>query len=218
MTNILLIEDNLKLSNNIIDYLTLEKCKVDHANTGSEGLDKALKNNYDIIILDINLPYKDGFEICETLRNRGVSIPILFLTAQNSKKDVIQGLKIGADDYFSKPFDMNELLARIESLVRRSHNTFRIQKIGNITINTSTQKVLKDDIQITLSPKEYQLLEYLVFHKGKIISHCEIIEKVWHEYDQLMFSRTVDVHIAYLRKKLGKEIIQTIKSQGYTIS
>jgi len=178
-----------------------------------------MTGNYDLLILDINLPGMDGYIICSMLRQNKKRMPILMLTAKTSQKDIILGLNLGADDYLSKPFDMEELLARVRALLRRrTEERQPILKTKNIEVDTNTQKVLRKGKEIRLAPKEYALLEFLLRHKDISQDRPSILEHVWGSRDDLLFSQTVDVHISYLRRKLGKDLIQTVPGKGYMIS
>ena len=214
--HILIVEDNQKLADNIAAYLETEKYIPDLAYDGIQGLEKALKNKYAIIILDLNLPGADGLAICSEIRKANIVTPIIMLTARIGSKHAIEGLNLGADDYLGKPFDLDELLARIRALQRRqvpSKNP--IVEVSGLVINTNTHKVKRGSTPIALAPKEYALLEFLIRNKGVTQDRTTIIEQVWGEESDMLFSQTVDVHVAYLRRKLGKNIIQTIPGVGY---
>jgi len=216
--HILVIEDQEKLASNIQKYLELEKYAVTVAHDGKEGFEHAMTKEVDLVILDINLPGMDGYLICSLLRQNKKGMPILMLTARTTQKEIVHGLNIGADDYLTKPFDLEELLARARALLRR--NTTEKQPIltsGPLSLNTNTQEVNQAGKKIDLSPKEYALLEFLIRNKGVAQDRPHIIEHVWGGRDELLFSQTVDVHIAYLRRKLGKASIQTVPGKGYLI-
>ncbi len=217
--NILLIEDQPKLAANIQAFLEAETYSVTTAGDGPSGLEHALTGNFDLIILDINLPGMDGFSVCEELRRAGKQVSILMLTARDSRKDVVHGLDLGADDYLTKPFDLTELLARIRALLRRSASSrSTVITVGDVTIDTNAREVRKDGERIDLSPKEYALLEFLARNRGDVQDRPTLLEHVWGDRDDLMFSQTVDVHIAYLRRKLGKDIVSTVPGKGYVIT
>ncbi len=216
--HILLIEDHEKLAKNMEEYLKLERYAVSVVHNGTKGYETAMTGEFDLLILDINLPGLDGFSLCANLRKEGKNMPILMLTARDSQKEIIHGLTIGADDYLTKPFDMEELLARIRALLRRkSVERSPLLSFGAITLNTNTREVEKDGTTINLSPKEFALLEFLLQKKGIVQDRPTIIEHVWGRRDDLMFSQTVDVHIAYLRRKLGKDVITTVPGKGYLV-
>lgn len=216
--HILIIEDQQKLAANIKEYLETEHYAVTVANDGRVGFEVAMTQDIDILILDINLPGMDGYVICNMLRQHKKDMPILMLTARSKREEVIHGLNIGADDYLSKPFDMEELLARIRALLRRkSVEKQPVVTLGNIVIDTNTKEVKKGSKKVELSPKEYALFEYLLRHRGIAQDRPAILEHVWGGRDDLLFSQTVDVHIAYLRRKLGKSVIETVPGKGYMI-
>ena len=217
--NILLIEDQQKLASNIKEYLESERYAVAVAHDGKEGFEKAMTQEFDLLILDINLPGMDGYVICSMLRQRKKNMPILMLTARTKQQEIVHGLNIGADDYLSKPFDMDELLARIRSLLRRPGDGDRqpILSARSVALDTNTQRVTRNEKTVVLAPKEYALLEFLLRRKGMVQDRPTILEHVWGSRDDLLFSQTVDVHIAYLRRKLGKDLITTLPGKGYMI-
>lgn len=216
---VLFVEDNLQIAKNIVRYLSLQNISCDIASDGKEWLFKAVNNFYDIAILDINLPHMSGLEILKELRERQKEIQIIMLTSNSSKEDIVQGLNLWADDYLTKPFDFEELLARLHSLYRRNlKNKSNLISIKNYTIDLEKIEVKRDDEIIKLSNLEFNLLKYLVQNNSKAISRKELYEKVWGEFDgDIMFSKTVDVYIWYLRKKLDNEFIETIKGVGYIV-
>lgn len=217
--HILVIEDQRKLASNIKELLELEHYAVSVSHDGKEGFEKAMTQDVDLIILDLNLPGMDGYVICAMLRQHKKNMPILMLTARVKQQEVVHGLNIGADDYLTKPFDLDELLARVKALLRRS-STERQPKltVGAITIDTNSREAWNGDKKVTLSPKEFALLEFLIRHRGTAQDRPTIINHVWGGRDELMFSQTVDVHIAYLRRKLGKQIIETVPGKGYLVA
>ncbi len=217
--HILLIEDQAKLADNIAQYLRLEKYAVTVCNDGAAGLEHAMTDEVDVIILDINLPGIDGYTLCSTLREQQKNTPILMLTARTKQQEIIHGLNLGADDYLTKPFHLDELLARVRALLRRQAQEKQpILETGTLKLDTNTKEVWKDKKKVALSPKEYALLEFLLRHKGEAQDRAAIIDHVWGGRDELLFSQTVDVHIAYLRRKLGKDVITTVPGTGYLIS
>ncbi len=216
--HILLIEDQQKLAENVAQYLALERYAVTIANDGKEGFEKAMTQEWDLVILDINLPGMDGYVICSMLRQNKKNMPILMLTARAKQQEIVHGLNIGADDYLAKPFDLDELLARVRALLRRQGEKQPVLSAGNITLDTNTQEVRKDGKRVELSPKEYALLHFLLQNRGKVQDRPRIIEHVWGGRDELMFSQTVDVHVSYLRRKLGKDAVQTVPGKGYMIA
>lgn len=214
---ILLIEDDP----NITSLLKRGLSELDHiiecSSDGEEGEYLATINSYDIIILDWMLPSKDGIDILKSLRNKAILTPILMLTAKGDSEDIIKGLETGSDDYISKPFNFDELKARIESLYRR--NSYRYKKlitINDITIDTANKKVFKKDKEITLSAKEYQLLILLVENINTFITKNSIENNLWLNED-ILNSNVIEVTIYNLRKKLGKDIIKNFRGLGYKI-
>jgi len=216
--HILLIEDQQKLADNIRQFLELEHYAVTVAHDGKEGFEKAMTQEVDLLILDINLPGMDGYLICSMLRKQKKDMPILMLTARTSQQEIVHGLDLGADDYLGKPFDLDELLARVRALLRRQ-TAEKQPKLatGPVVLNTNTHEVLREGKRVDLSPKEYALFEFLLRNKGVVQDRPRIIEHVWGGRDDLMFSQTVDVHVAYLRRKLGKRVIETVPGKGYLI-
>lgn len=216
--HILLIEDQKKLADNIRQFLELEHYVVTVAYDGREGFEKAMTQEVDLLVLDINLPGMDGYLICSMLRQHKKNMPILMLTARTKQQEIVHGLNIGADDYLTKPFSLDELLARVRALLRRTGTEKQpLMTAGSITVDANAQEVRKSGKKVDLSPKEYALLEFLMRHKGIAQDRPRIIEHVWGGRDELMFSQTVDVHIAYLRRKLGKHVIHTVAGKGYLI-
>jgi DNA-binding response OmpR family regulator len=218
---ILIIEDNERLAANLRDLLQLEGHAVAMAHDGEEGLRRALSERFECIILDLNLPKLDGLEVCRRLRQEGghVPVPILMLTARGSKKDVVSGLDLGADDYLAKPFDIDELLARIRTLLRRSTpERSPVLCAGDVVLDANTHEVRKDGRPVRLAPREYALLEHLLRNKGVVQDRLTLLEQVWGESDALLFSQTVDVHVSYLRRKLGRDFVTTVPGGGYLIA
>jgi two-component system alkaline phosphatase synthesis response regulator PhoP len=220
---ILLIEDEPGLVLTLTDLLTAEGYEVDTAGDGNSGLEKALNSKYDVIVLDVMLPGKSGFEVCKNLRQHGVDTAILMLTARTQVIDRVEGLKLGADDYVTKPFDPSELLARVEALLRRVHKASSSPVVrfefGNVQVDFERGEVIKDGTQISLAGKELQLLRYLVDHRGQVLSRDELLKDVW-EYQSSVSSRTVDVHVAWLRQKLEQNPqmprhFHTVRGVGY---
>jgi DNA-binding response OmpR family regulator len=217
---ILIVEDNLKLAANLRDLLQLEGHAVVVAHDGEEGLRRALAERFDCIVLDLNLPKMDGLAVCRALRDgdEPAPVPILMLTARSAKRDVVIGLDTGADDYLAKPFDLDELLARIRTLMRRTtpERTPRLES-ADVVLDANCHEVLKAGRPVSLAPREFALLEHLLRNKGVVQDRLTLLEQVWGESDDLLFSQTVDVHISYLRRKLGKALITTVPGKGYLI-
>jgi len=219
---ILIIDDEAALVVALRDRLRKEGYGVSFAKDGLSGLDRAWSERFDLIILDLMLPGQDGLAVCQKLRQRGSNVPILMLTARRQTMDKVAGLRTGADDYLTKPFQMAELLARIESLLRRaaqSSATARTyHQFGPVQIDMRRAEVLRDDKPVSLSAKEFQLLCYLVERPGAILSREELLYEVWGYVAQS--TRTVDVHIAWLRRKLEEDPrnpqwIVTVVGLGY---
>ncbi len=222
-SQILLVEDEPGLSLTVSDLLTAEGYQVDTAMDGPTGLEKAIKGNFDLILLDLMLPGKSGFEVCKELRQRGGEMAILMLTAKTQVVDRVVGLRLGADDYLAKPFDPSELLARIEALLRRVTKKRRVPvarfEFGSVDIDFESNKVRKNGETLNLAAKEMQLLRYLIDHRGNVVTREELLENVW-EYQSDVSSRTIDVHVAWLRQKIEDtpqtpKYIHTVRGVGY---
>jgi two-component system alkaline phosphatase synthesis response regulator PhoP len=204
---LLLVEDEPSLAILLGDRLEREGYSVVSVGDGNEALRTALARPFDVMVLDVMLPGKNGFEVCRELRTQGSSVPILMLTARGEIRDRVTGLKIGADDYLTKPFDTAELLARIEALLRRSKGASpgnTIHKFGSVEVNTRRREVSREGQAVTLSAKEYQLLCYLLERPDVVVSRDELLEQVW-GYRAATNTRTVDVHLAQLRSKLEED-------------
>ncbi len=218
--SILLIEDEEGLRMTLSDRLKSEGYVVDCAADGVEGLEKATHLPFDLIILDIMLPRRNGFDICRDIRREGLATPILILTARDQTVEKVLGLKLGADDYVTKPFDTLELMARVEALLRRSTIAGQnIYQFGPIRIDVRGTKVTRDGTPVYLSAREFQLLRYFAEHEGQTLSRDELLREVW-GYESSTFTRTVDVHVAGLRQKLENdpkrpEFIITVSGLGY---
>ena len=218
MKNILIVEDEANISDFVKGELEYEGYNVCIKEDGREGLEEALKKEYDLIILDVMLPSMNGFEICRRLKREKQS-PIIMLSAKDSVMDKVNGLQIGADDYIAKPFAIEELLARIEVVFRRQDNLNNyIIKFKDITINKSSRVVKRDGNEINLTNKEYELLMILIDNKDKVVTREELLEKIW-GYGYEPETNVIDVYIRYLRSKLNNEnkeqYIQTVRSVGY---
>jgi heavy metal response regulator len=218
---ILLVEDEERIASFISRGLKEAHYVVDVAHDGEKGLFMAEINEYDLAILDIMLPKKDGISVCKELRSKGRDLPILMLSAKDSIDDKVRGLNFGADDYLAKPFAFKELLARVQALLRRqkpSHG--QVLEVGDLQLNQLTHKVMREDKEIKLTAKEYILLEYLMLNAGKLITRTMISEHVWHE-DFDSFTNVIDVFVNYLRKKIDKgfkkPLIHTIRGSGYCL-
>ncbi|MGB8320847.1 MAG: response regulator transcription factor [Ignavibacteriaceae bacterium] len=218
---ILVVEDEKKVASFIKKGLEEEYYSVDTAFDGKEGFRLALNEEYDLIILDVMLPYKDGFTVLKELRSNNIQTPVLFLTAKNSLTDKIEGLNIGADDYLTKPFSFEELVARARALLRRiSVSKTTDLKAGDLTLDTQSHKVIREGNEITLTPKEYAILEYLIRNKNKIISRTILTEHVY-DYHFDTDTNVIDVYINKLRNKIDKgfekQLLNTVRGIGYMI-
>ncbi|NMM63405.1 response regulator transcription factor [Clostridium sp. P21] len=219
--NLLIIEDDKDLCELLERGLKKYDYNCDLAYDGKEGLYKVDINEYDAVILDINLPQIDGIAVCRTIRKKSIDIPILMLTARTDTDDKVLGLDSGADDYLGKPFEFKELRARLHALIRRNYNkTSNIITMGNLYVDTKSKIVKMNEKLIKLTAREYDILELLSYSYPNIISSEEIIEHVWAD-DSKQFSNVVRVHITNLRRKLresnGKSLIETLKGKGYRI-
>lgn len=221
---ILVVEDEHRIANNLKKGLQQESYAVDVAYDGESGFDLASTEDYDLLILDLMLPKMDGIEICKEIRKRGNHTPILILTAKGQINDKVDGLDSGADDYLTKPFSFEELLARIRALNRRPKNALTsIFNIADLTLDRTNYQVKRGMSEIKLSSKEFALLEYLMRNPNKILTKEEIINHVW-DYDSDILPNTVEVYIKKLRAKIDipfkdrKPLIQTVRGFGYKIS
>jgi DNA-binding response OmpR family regulator len=219
---LLLAEDEPSLSIVLSDRLEREGYSVVAVHDGISAVNSALRTAYDLIVLDVMMPGKNGFEVCHDLRAQGSNVPILMLTARSEVRDRVTGLKSGADDYLAKPFDTSELLARIEALLRRAKGTSGAQAIyefGHVQVNTRRREVSRNGEVVPLSAKEYQLLCYLLERPNAVVSRDELLEQVW-GYRAATNTRTVDVHLGQLRSKLEDDPKQprhllTVHGSGY---
>jgi DNA-binding response OmpR family regulator len=218
---ILVVEDDAPLASVLVRTLREESYAVDQAADGQEAEWLAFENPYDLILLDLMLPRKNGLEVLKTLREGGVSAPVLILTAKDTKDDVVKGLDKGADDYLTKPFNLDELLARVRALLRRqSTDAATIIEAGPIKIDPSRKEVTRNDSVIQLTAKEYALLEYMARHAGTVLSRTQLSEHVW-DMNFEPTSNVVDVYIGYLRNKVDKPfeapLIKTVRGHGYML-
>jgi two-component system alkaline phosphatase synthesis response regulator PhoP len=222
---LLLVEDEPGLIMTLTDRLLAEGYEVESATDAPTGLESATAGAFDAILLDVMLPGGNGLDVCRTLRQRGVQTPILMLTAKGQVVDRVVGLKLGADDYLVKPFEMAELLARIEALLRRSSTassatfTGEAFRFGDISIDFRRAEVIKAGTTLDLSAREFKLLKYFIEHRGAALSRDELLNEVW-GYNAMPSTRTVDVHVAWLRQKLEDnprhpQYIITVHGLGY---
>ena len=221
--SILLIEDEAGLRTTLGDRLRVEGYTVELAADGEEGLEKASDSSYDLIVLDIMLPRLSGLEVCRELRKRGVATPILVLTVRNETVDKVVGLRIGADDYMTKPFDAAELLARIDALLRRlsSRPGQGQYQFGSVRVDLEKSQVIRDGKRVYLTGREFQLLRYFVERAGSVIPRDELLRAVW-GYNRDTFTRTVDTHVRTIRQKLEEtphwpSLILTVSGVGYKL-
>jgi DNA-binding response OmpR family regulator len=218
---ILVVEDEKKLADILKRALKNERYSVDVAYDGEVGLEKALKNNYSLIILDIMLPKKDGFAVCKELRERQIHTPVIMLTARGAVEDKVTGLDVGADDYLVKPFGIGELFARIRAVMRRRKTTDPdIKKVGDLIMDKRKHEVTRSGKIIPLTPKEYKLLDVLITHQGEAIKRRQLIDYAWGP----VFNESnneLNVHIRYLRKKIDgkkmKPLIHTVRGVGFLL-
>ncbi len=218
---ILLVEDEIRMASFIERGLKEENYVVDVANDGGKALFLAEVNPYDLIILDIILPVKDGITVCKELRSKKINVPVLILTSKDRVRDKVLGLNSGADDYLAKPFAFEELLARISALLRRNKtDKTGILKIADLEMDQLKHKVTRAGKEIQLTSKEFALLEYLMLNATHVITRTTISEHVWHE-DFDSFTNVIDVYMNFLRKKVDKghkkQLIHTIHGKGYVL-
>lgn len=218
--NVLLVEDDARIARLIQRSLEDAGMRVETAGDGESGLRLARARPFRLIILDVMMPRRDGFSVCQQLRTEGDATPILMLTARDAVDDKVRGLDAGADDYLPKPFDHAELMARVRALLRRDRQRrTKIIRIADLIIDTASRLVTRAEREITLSPREYELLEALAANSPRVLSRDQIRENVWSDDDS--FSNTVDVYIGLLRKKVdaghNTRLIQTIRGAGYAL-
>ena len=218
---ILIAEDERDLNRLICQALERAGYGVDACFDGQEALDYLESAQYDCVVLDIMMPKKDGRQVLQSLRDRGSAAPVIFLTALDSVQDRIDGLDLGADDYLVKPFDLNELLARIRAVTRKyGTQKTSVLTVGDLTVDTAKRTVTRAGRSITLSAKEYAILEYMIRHKGAVLSRQQLEDHIWN-FDYAGGSNVVDVYLAYLRKKIDAgfetKLIHTIRGAGWTL-
>lgn len=224
--NILLVEDDPGLVMALTDLLHAEGYQVKSASNGLEGLELASgRDRFDLIILDVMLPGKSGFDVCRDLRQRGVTTPVLMLTARGQVIDKVLGLKLGADDYLTKPFEPLELLARLEAIMRRGQTPTAAQSLedayrfGPVAVDFRSTEVLRNGKLVEMSAREFQLLRYFIEHCGATLSRQQLLQDVW-GYETAILTRTVDVHVGLLRQKLEEDAknprhFLTVRGHGY---
>ena len=218
---ILVVEDEKSLNEVIVKRLEDEHYGVDWCYNGKDALDNILLTEYDAIILDIMLPELNGYEVLKTIRSKNIDTPVLFLTAKDSIEDRVKGLDSGANDYLTKPFAFEELLARIRVMLRKDSNSSgNVFTVANLTVDTNSHSVFRDDIPIKLSKREFTILEYMIRNRGKILSKDKIEQHIWN-YDYEGGSNVIEVYIRYLRKKIDADfspkLIHNIDGVGYIL-
>jgi two-component system OmpR family response regulator len=214
---VLIIEDNDRLRKSLLDYLRDEGFTADEAADGEEGLYKALNWPYDLVVLDVMLPVLDGFSVLQKLRAAGRVLPVIMLTARDGLDDRLRGLNGGADDYLAKPFEMEELVARVRAAIRRSGGTpSPTIQVGAVVINTAARTVRLDGQPVELSAREYAIIEILAMRRDEVVSRDYLYERLFDEQDETM-SNLLDVYIYKLRAKFGRERIVTRRGMGYQL-
>ena len=225
MHKVLIVEDEEGLVLSLEDRLNAEGYQVASCRDGISGEKEARSGRYDLIILDVMLPERDGFQVCKNLRDLGIITPILMLTARSSTLDTVTGLRTGADDYLRKPFDMQELLARVAVQLRRGGGPSKetgikeeLYKLGDFTLDTKREELRRGDELIPLNTQEYRLLKFFTENPQRVIGRFELLDEVW-GYDSMTTTRTVDVHVGWLRQKLGEKdhprYLITVRGRGY---
>jgi DNA-binding response OmpR family regulator len=217
-----LVEDDRNIVRFVKKGLLENSYSIDSTSDGEEGLERALHKGYELILLDIMLPKMDGREILRRIREKEIQTPVIFLTAKDSESDIVKGLNLGADDYLTKPFSFNELLARIQAILRRGKPaTFpsRLQ-VTNLILEVDGHRVFREKTKIELTPKEYALLEFFMRHPGRIITRTMISEKIF-DYRFDTSTNVIDVHVSHLRNKIDKDfepkLLHTVKGVGYVL-
>lgn len=223
MKRILIVEDNVDLAFGLRNNLELEGYQVEISTTGPAGVESVQAAEPDLVILDLMLPEMDGFNVLKTIRKDGSNVPVLILTARGEESDKVMGLRLGADDYVTKPFGLLELLARVAALLRRSGDraSLPLIRFGTIEVNPATRTVLRAGASVDLAPKEFDLLVALIRHDGAVVSRLDLLDEVW-GYAADVMSRTVDTHVSELRKKLEEDPsnprhILTARKAGYRL-
>ena len=223
-TNILIIEDEIAIAEGLVDLCELNGYRVKHVIDGESGLAEALSGQYGLVLLDLMLPGMDGFTVCDKIREKDKSLPIIILSAKNSDDDIINGLKFGADDYIPKPFSVPMLLARIEAVLRRSRQTMENEGklvAGNLRVNFREYTGVRGTEELAFTRKEIEILEYLWNNRDHAIPRSELLRKVWgYENAESVDTRTVDIHITKLRKKIEDDpshpkFLVTFRGEGY---
>jgi DNA-binding response OmpR family regulator len=219
---VLVIEDDRKVARQVARGLQEEGFVVDLAPTGEDGEEKATLNEYDVIVLDWRLPGKDGLAVCRTLREQQLATPILMLTARDGIADRVSGLRTGADDYLTKPFAFDEFLARITALLRRARVAQpAVLRVADLALDPATRRVTRGGLAVTLTPKEYAILDVLIRSVGEVVTRTRLAERVWDEASDID-DNLVDAHVSHLRRKIDREtgvqLIHTIRGVGYRLA
>jgi DNA-binding response OmpR family regulator len=219
VTTVLLAEDDTAISEPLARALRRQGYDVELAETGPEALSGARAS--DLVVLDLGLPLMDGLEVCRTLRAEGLEVPVLVLTARSSEIDAVVGLDAGADDYVSKPFRTAELMARIRALLRRGRAEPEVLRVQDLVLEPAARKAWQGDRELVLSGRQYELLAYLMAHRGQVLSREEIMRHVWHT-TWIASTKTVDMHISWLRRALGESAgspryIATVRGVGFRL-
>ena len=219
---LLLVEDDERVASFVRRGLVQEGFSVDVSRDGSDAFHQVLHEAYDVMVLDILIPFMDGFEVLGQIRKRGCQVPVLVLSAKDGVEDRIRGLNEGADDYLVKPFSFDELTARIRALLRRRSGVEQsVVRIGDLEMDLAARRVTRGAVRINLTPKEFSLLEYLVRHRGTVVTRTMIAEHVWDQHFD-SFTNVIDVYIRYLRAKIDDafeaKLIHTVRGVGYVFS
>jgi DNA-binding response OmpR family regulator len=219
---ILIVDDEENLLDQLRISFQRQRYIVETAVDGEEALDKIFNSEFDIIILDIMLPKHDGFSVLKEIRQAGINTPVIMLTARKSVDEKVKALDLGADDYLAKPLSLDELMARVRAVLRRScEQKDAVIRVGNIQLNTATREVLVDGQAVELTMREFSILEFLMYNKNKAVSRFSLAEHVWGDaFDPFSMSNFIDVHIKNIRRKIGDvngSVIRTIRGVGYMI-
>jgi two-component system response regulator RegX3 len=223
---ILIIEDEEAIAEGLVDLCGFRGYKATHVADGESGLSEALTGKYDLVILDIMLPKMDGFTVCDRVRERDRELPIIILSAKTSDTDIVDGLRLGADDYVSKPFSVTQLFARMEAVLRRSRKNMDAEnylQLGDLHIHFREFLGMRNDVEIPFTRKEMEIMQYLSRHRNRAVSRQELLREVWgYENAESVDTRTVDIHVTKIRKKVEKTpasptFLVTLRGEGYLL-